>query len=528
MKPENLIDAMGLLDDDIIESAEKNRSLKKNPFLIKWLSLAACIVLAVLVCVPLFNRPDLIHPPVETLPPETEQNEWALPPSVLLNGNKYIISANGVSFATCPEGFEKAGTITDGEFDGMDYYTNPDVPEWIYVYTGVNSPGAVKEFQNAFMRLVLTDVREWYIRYNGQLYVNPSSYIKRSELPDSFSEVGTTLFEGYDTIPYENLGSNRFRQHGSTVYASPDVPGVIYATFSVDDFAVYYACDDLFKPHPNYRIYENGAGVVKHVYKDTVKIDVGSGEEVFRDFTITPDTELSDGMPGVGDIVEFSYKDYPTSDYRPLTALKIRTAEAPAETPADWDLPPHIIVDGAFYFEHGAESDLPEGYELAGYVPDGDYKGDSYYVNPDKPEWIYAYVHHFENIDIYARFVHELADEQLIRYDGKLYTSNSLSNYVYIDPEEKERLNEKFGYNHSENAAEGFVEAGTAVFEEQYTIPHKNFGSNCFQNKSIYVNPDEPDIILIADKALQENRSSDYPKDFGVCYLCADYLCFER
>ena len=155
-----------------------------------------------------------------------------------------------------PDGFLYAGEASVGGFDDCPYYTNPDKPEWVYVYQQVWTDGTVDETGT----LNRTEPHHAYVRYvdvrlrgkklvccSGAYYISmwgavcfgdrpdvtqeyydemAARYGIRIEgaVPDGFEFAGTAAFSGDDTIPTGELASN---QAAADVYYDPADPAVI-------------------------------------------------------------------------------------------------------------------------------------------------------------------------------------------------------------------------------------------------------------------------------------------------------------
>ena len=247
MRGEEFLDKMELIDPEFIEKAEEKPKKRRT---IKWISaIAACV--CILAVIPIINS----EPP-ETPRYETEDPGEMAPNITSSDGIKFFISPHIVVFDELPEGFEYAGKANAGGFENVPYYTNPDVPEWIYVYHEVNTDGKIDstgtliptEPHNAYVRYVDVRIRGADLIFiDGNYYISmwsaksygdypdvSAEYYDRientygirvsGEVPEGFSFLGTTVFSGYDTVPKENLHCNC---GNFDVYANPDEPEVI-------------------------------------------------------------------------------------------------------------------------------------------------------------------------------------------------------------------------------------------------------------------------------------------------------------
>lgn len=227
-----LFDAITALDDDlIVEAQQPPPSLHRR----RWLfAAAACLLL--LICVTAFLpqwRPDTPQTSPDTLGNSPSAGG---PPYVTIDGTNYIVSSHISSYDDCPEGFIYTGVIEYGEMSGCEYYTNPALPEHIYLLQQTNTDGTIDpvsgavrqtDWHMAYVRYARPDIRgRRFICYNGQLYLSmwcawdaidtefydeiDHAYGPRIEADsvEGFSSLGTTAFCGYDTFPTGALSSN--------------------------------------------------------------------------------------------------------------------------------------------------------------------------------------------------------------------------------------------------------------------------------------------------------------------------------
>lgn len=248
MKANDLLDMIGETDDSIIEEAKQRKKLFA-PRWSKWATIAACLCLVVAVAIP-----SISHRQPES--PNEMMNPSDGPASLIVNSTTYIISSHLAVTDELPEGFAKAGEAAVGGFESCSYFTNPDVPEWVYVYQEVSTDGTVDatgtlnrtEPHGAYVRYVDERIRGKYlVCYNGEYYIsmwsadyygnNPdvsseyyntmeSTYGIRieGEALDGFVSAGIAEFSGYDTIPSGMLTSN---ESASEIYANSDNQEVI-------------------------------------------------------------------------------------------------------------------------------------------------------------------------------------------------------------------------------------------------------------------------------------------------------------
>ncbi|MBO5128956.1 MAG: hypothetical protein J6B95_01235 [Oscillospiraceae bacterium] len=249
MNKDKVIDSLAGIDDDMIQTVEALRRKYRHPVRLKWGTFAACLFLVIALAIPtiFFHQPES---PKETMAPGDG------PPSLIVNGIDYYISSYLAVSDELPDGFELAGETSVGGFEECPYYTNPDMPEWIYVYHEVSTDGKVDatgtlnrtEPHNAYVRYVDARLRgKDLVCYNGEYYismwsaadygtypdVNHEYYEKmentygirtEGDAPAGFVSAGITEFSGYDTIPRGALVSNEGEYE---VYVNPTDPDVV-------------------------------------------------------------------------------------------------------------------------------------------------------------------------------------------------------------------------------------------------------------------------------------------------------------
>ena len=249
MNRKDLYNGFNEVDDDILERSETASRSKKKPVWLKWGAIAACLCLVVSIAIPVLYQqsPDTPH---DTMDPSDG------PSSLVVNGVSYLISSHLAVSNDLPDGFVHAGEASVGGFENCPYYTNPDMPEWVYVYHEVSTDGKVDatgtlnrtEPHNAYVRYVDERLRgKDLVCYNGEYYISmwsaqdygrfpdvsheyydkmESTYGIRIEgnAPDGFVSVGIAEFSGNDTIPRGTLVSN---EGAYEVFADPSNPDVI-------------------------------------------------------------------------------------------------------------------------------------------------------------------------------------------------------------------------------------------------------------------------------------------------------------
>ena len=258
MNRKDLYNGFHEVDDDILERSENAKSKPRRPWL-KWGALAAaCLCVAALLYLPRFKAP-----PETPLDPTQDQLDCTGigPSSLTVNGVNYLVSSWFAVESELPDGFSLAGTADVGGYEDRPYFTNPDRPEWVYVWQEVRTNGAV----DATGTLIPTEPHDAYVRfvherlrgkdlvcYNGDYYISMWSAHTYGEtpdvsaeyydavkdrwglryegdLPEGFTLVGKSEFSGKDTVPRGRLTSNTGLLE---VYANPAEPDVLLsATF---------------------------------------------------------------------------------------------------------------------------------------------------------------------------------------------------------------------------------------------------------------------------------------------------------
>ena len=150
------------------------------------------------------------------------QEIYDVVPMIPVGGKDYMISPRVSKESSLPDGFEYAGTVEKGMYEGCEYYTNENEPYWIYVNALVDAADAeVPEY--TYFRFVDEAIRgKDYVCVNGVLYVSgwSADYTVdardnifgdiriEGDLPEGFESIGRAEFSGYDTVPEGELSSN--------------------------------------------------------------------------------------------------------------------------------------------------------------------------------------------------------------------------------------------------------------------------------------------------------------------------------
>lgn len=270
MRGNELLDKMELADPAYVEAADR-KPLRKRRGWIPWAAAAACLCLLI-AAIPVFSQ--------KPSTPQEGTTDYGGPPRVAVNGRTYVISPYLANAEELPDGFTYAGTTdVDNGFEDCAYYTNPDIPEWIYVYQEVRTDGTVDETgtlvstppHNAYTRYVDERLRgKKLVCFDGNYYISMWSawysgedpdvieayYEKIYEqygiqiegaVPDGFTLAGTAAFSGDDTVPKGTLASNEGEVEVYYDASNPEVILVEARWFTVqgahDGFDVYILYD---------------------------------------------------------------------------------------------------------------------------------------------------------------------------------------------------------------------------------------------------------------------------------------------
>lgn len=270
MRGNELLDKMELADPAYVEAADR-KPLRQRRGWIPWAAAAACLCLLI-AAIPAFSQ--------KPSTPQEGTTDYGGPPRVAVNGRTYVISSHLASSEELPDGFTYAGTTdVDNGFEDCAYYTNPDIPEWIYVYQEVRTDGTVDETgtlvstppHNAYTRYVDERLRgKKLVCFDGNYYISMWSawysgedpdvieayYEKIYEqygiqiegaVPDGFTLAGTAAFSGDDTVPKGTLASNEGEVEVYYDASNPEVILVEARWFTVqgahDGFDVYILYD---------------------------------------------------------------------------------------------------------------------------------------------------------------------------------------------------------------------------------------------------------------------------------------------
>lgn len=189
-----------------------------------------------------------------------------------------------------------------------------------------------------------------------------------------------------------------------------------------------------------------------------------------------------------------------------------------SQEPVTWDTIPQVEVDGTTYLVSSYlqnEHTPPEGFTLAGTLPDGEFAGSEYYTNPDNPLWVY--VKH-EN---YQRYVDEaIRGKDYICYNDRLYISLWSATYHGDHPDMTEEAyqaaREPYNVRIEADSVPGYASVGMAEFSGYETVPTGALSCNILPQE-VYANPDEPQYLLFptfwythTDQEDQETKHTGY------------------
>lgn len=271
MSAEQLLYAIGDIRGDFIREAAPGTAVPRRRVRRWAVGLAACFALALLIArawpSPTYDRPAESEAPADSEPSaENDPSAGSEPPpsagtgdpgnseadsclpSLTVDGVTYVVSGHGISIE-CPEGFTYAGLAAVSVHDALlPYYTNPERPEWVYVYQECYDQRK-QEFYMGYVRYVEEVLRGLtLLRYQGEVYVylNDTYYLPYytevapedqarydavpyncvlKELPAGFEPVGKTVLDEYDLVPVSELGSNNLP--GRQVLANPAEPDIL-------------------------------------------------------------------------------------------------------------------------------------------------------------------------------------------------------------------------------------------------------------------------------------------------------------
>jgi len=178
------------------------------------------------------------------------------PTSIIVNDVAYYNSGHTVEKLTA--GFEYGGIVSLVKGGGANvvlncnYYTNTEIPEWIYVYSGIIS--GYDKYKTYVLFATPEVLYKEYIMFNGQLYQGMWGYMAAEDYSDSLWStnndlvsrygirieaipedcilVGNAHVEELNRIPQTALGVNSSDYDNSFVYADPDDSQVLYVSTS--------------------------------------------------------------------------------------------------------------------------------------------------------------------------------------------------------------------------------------------------------------------------------------------------------
>lgn len=249
MKPTCLMDAIGLLEEDILMEADARRIRAPHAHLRRafpWAVAAVCLC-ALLLCLRIPASP----PNAPTSP------ESMGPPTVTVEGTDYIVSPYIAVEDACPPGFREGGILSTGE----TYYVDAAHPLWVYVrHVGDTDAPVYVRYVDARLRgraLVCTEgnlyISLWSADSTPDLNHATVNRIRsvyglriEGDVPDGFTCLGRAVFTGEDTLPSGSLASNTGEE---TVYRSPDGEVLLVST------VWHTAVDGTEQRHTGFNIY---------------------------------------------------------------------------------------------------------------------------------------------------------------------------------------------------------------------------------------------------------------------------------
>ncbi len=273
MKAENLVKAIGEIDEELIFNAFNDKPKKKKFSFESFITVAACLCLVAIIWA-VFPQSATPEEPGEN---NTADGENCTPASLKYNGRKYIISSYLSIENELPIGFTEAGMCSIGGEREYPFFVNPDTPEYVYVYHTVYTNGEVDSSNTlintpphkAYVLYVDERLRgDDLIAYNGDMYISLWSadyygntadvteeyynyyyekYTLRIEgdAPEGFKSAGITVFTGHDTVPKKWLASNIGK---AEVYYNLDEPNVLlFATTWHTVKGIHYGYDVYIK-----------------------------------------------------------------------------------------------------------------------------------------------------------------------------------------------------------------------------------------------------------------------------------------
>lgn len=209
----------------------------------------------------------------------------SLPPGVVIDGATYIISGWDAAAVNLPDGFASGGTVetttvSGRYFSDCEYYVNPDVPEWVYVYGPVGDDRS--DVSMSYIRFVPPDIRHnTFIRYDNQIYVQLFNYTDDGEdykafhryksvleeyygdrvegtIPEGCTLVSSAHQEELDRVPRTELGVNHRDYDGADVYADPEDSRVLYVGTAWHTATAEEAGDTLHTGYDVFVLYDPG------------------------------------------------------------------------------------------------------------------------------------------------------------------------------------------------------------------------------------------------------------------------------
>lgn len=254
MKQTDKLDLIGYIDNEFIEKADNYKSNKiKYSRVIFTMAACMCVVIG---CVIFFGNNSPKTPEGSVSEKHYQDGCTDIMSHIDINGKSYYPGANITVKNELPEGFDYAGEADLGWDKPCKYYINTDAPECIYVYQEVTTNGKTDasntmintEPHFAYLRYVDIRLRgKSIVKYNSSYYISMWSADDYSDTPDvteeyynsvfniydvriegeapeGFEFVGKTDFSGDETVPKDNMTSNKGKLD---LFADPDNPDII-------------------------------------------------------------------------------------------------------------------------------------------------------------------------------------------------------------------------------------------------------------------------------------------------------------
>jgi len=193
--------------------------------------------------------------------------------------------------------------------------------------------------------------------------------------------------------------------------------------------------------------------------------------------------------------------------------------EEESELEESGDMLPHVVVDGVTYYHSSHLSsydECPDGFTLAGVIGSGEFAGTEYYRNPAQPQLVYLYTMTNNRGEVddsgtviptephmaFVRYADEtIRGKDFLCHDGTLYiamwSANTWAGTRDVSEAFFNSIHAKYGYRIEGALPEGFASVGIAEFSGYDIWPEGPLSSNRGEVE-VFVNPDDPDVVLVA------------------------------